>query len=223
MGMSMESRMARVEAMLAALMQERGLAFTPSVERSDDNTANAFSTERENATGNGFIKSENAFSMPILDPIHPDLQQIGQTTPEQMHVHMGEEPMPTVRVGDRELPFPAPRAYQQYVSSFFGGIYLRYPCVDEVDFNARVQRLMTNGTADNNVHFLASCYIVFACCDLLDIVNVVSGSDGPAGAGWFRLADSIIDKRSLPVHNDIDLVQCYLLQVCCVLTVHNIR
>lgn len=199
----MEDRMTRVEAMLEALMQDRGLAFTPSG-----------SIEREDTRHDG-IKMENAFPMPILDPIHPDLQRLGQPSPEQMHVtpHMGSEPMPSVRVGDRELPFPDPARYQQYVCHFFGDVHLRYPCVDEVDFNARVQRLMTRRIAEHNdVHFLALCYLLFACCDVL-LEPVVNENEGPRNADWFQLADSIIDKRSLLLNAGMDLVQCFLFQV----------
>ncbi|KAF2825230.1 hypothetical protein CC86DRAFT_40646 [Ophiobolus disseminans] len=205
-GMSMETRMARVEAMMEALMQERGLAFTPSG-----------SIEREDNASDGF-RSETAFSMPILDPIHPALQQLGQPSPEHglastmpMDPLLGADMMPSVRVGNRNMPFPDPARYQQYVASFFGDVHLRHPCVDEVDFNARVQQLMTNGVAEKtDVHFLALCYLLFACCDVL--LEKSTGSDKPPGLDWFLLADSIIDKQALLGGGDWSLVQCLLFQ-----------
>jgi hypothetical protein len=199
--MSMESRMARLEAMMEALMQERGLSFTPTG-----------STEREDTESEGF-KSQISYPRPIFDPIDPHLQQLGQPSPEPMNADpvMDPDTMPSVRVGDQTLPFPDPARYQQYVASFFGDIHLRYPCVDEVEFNARVQRLMTIRVAEpNDVHFLALCYLLFACCDVLH--EVTSSTDRAPGSDWFQLADSIIDKRSL-LAGDVDLVQCFLFQV----------
>jgi hypothetical protein len=208
-GMSMETRMARVEAMMEALMQERGLSFTPSgsIERGDD-------------ASEGF-RSETTFSMPmpILDPIHPALQQMGHASPEQtlaptipMDPLLGSDMMPSVRVENRNMPFPDPARYQQYVASFFGDVHLRHPCVDEVEFNARVQSLMTSGIAEkNDVHFLALCYLLFACCDVL--LEKSPSSHKPPGSNWYELADSIIDKKALLRGGDWTLIQCLLFQV----------
>jgi len=199
--------MARLEAMMEALMQERGLAFTPSG-----------SIEREDNGSDGF-RSETAFSMPMLDPIHPGLQQLGQPSPEQtlapsvpVDPLLGTDTMPSIRLGNRDMPFPDPARYQQYVASFFGDLHLRHPCVDEVEFNARVQQLMTTRIAEqNDVHFLALCYLLFACCDVL--VETSSRSQKPSGLHWYQLADSIVDKRSLLSGGDVTFVQCLLFQV----------
>lgn len=197
--------MARMEAMMEALMQDRGLSFTPSgsIERDDNTFAR--------------VKSEAAFSMPILDPIHPGLQQLGQLSEQAQDAAMPVDPllssemMPSVRVGDQDLPFPDPARYQQYVASFFGDVHLRHPCVDEVEFNARVQQLMTNGIAEkSDVHFLALCYLLFACCDV--VVEKSPGNDRPPGSSWYQLAEGIIDKTSLSGADWI-LVQCFLFQV----------
>lgn len=209
-GMTMEDRMARIEAMMEALMHERGMSFTPSG-----------NIEREGSEG---FRSDMAFSMPILDPIHPALDQIAQQSPEQMPhpvpagiPAMGSGASAFVRVGNQSVPFPDPAGYQQYVAHFFGDVHLRHPCVDETDFNARTQRVVTSGaTEPNDVHFLALCYVVFACCDavLEATPSTTSNSDKPPGWHWFQLAESIMDKKSSLTHSgDLTLIQYMLFQV----------
>jgi hypothetical protein len=209
-GASIEDRMTRIEAMMEALLQERNMAFTPSG-----------TIEREDSEG---FKSEMAFSMPLLDPIHPALDQIPQQSPELMphatlavHPAMGPHATAFVRAGTENLPFPAPARYQQYVAHFFGDIHLRHPCVSETDFNARAQRVVTNGaTEPSDVHFLAVCYVVFACCDavLETVPMTASGSSKTPGWHWLQLADSIVDKKSaFSGCEDLALIQYLLFRV----------
>jgi hypothetical protein len=211
MTMTMEERMARMEMMMEALANDRGLSFTP-----DGRLA------RDQSVGR---RSETAFTMPILDPIHPALDHMAQQSPEQMQHSLlaettGMEPDATafVRAGNQNVPFPDPARYQQYVAIFFGDVHLRHPCVDEAEFNAHTQRVVTSGTTDSSdIHFLALCYVVFACCDiLLDVVPAAAGDgDRPPGWQWYQLAESIVDKKSLlGGSDDLILVQYLLYQVC---------
>jgi hypothetical protein len=134
----MEDRMARMEAMLELLMQERGLAFPPNG-----------GLEREDSIG---FRSESAFPMPLLDPIHPALEHMTQQSPEQMqHTLLAEDPVfasdasSFVRAGNQNLPFPDSARYKQYVSQFFNDIHPRHPCIHKPDFISRIQRMTTDG------------------------------------------------------------------------------
>lgn len=207
LGMTMESRMARIEAMMEALIQDRGLAFTPSG-----------SIEREESDG---FRSESAFSMPILDPIHPALDSMTQQSPEHMlppPVH--NDSTMHVRAGTRMLPFPEPARYQQYVAHFFADVHPRHPCVYEAEFVARAQRVVTDGaTVTSDVHFLAFCYVVFAYCDAIveTTGQIPSGGNAngkPPGWQWFLLADSLIDEKLLlNVWDDLITIQLFLHKV----------
>jgi hypothetical protein len=66
----MEERMARIENMVEAMAQDRGLVFTPEGRLA-----------REESVG---FRGDMAFPMPMLDPIHPALDQMTQQSPEQM-------------------------------------------------------------------------------------------------------------------------------------------
>jgi len=208
---TMEERMTRVEKMLEALMQERGLGFTPSG-----------SIEREPSIG---FRSETTFSMPLLDPIHPALDQMTQHAPEQMQdallpdaPGMGLDASVYVRAGNQNVPFPDPGRYQQYVAQFFGDVHLHYPCVDENDFNTRVQQLVTHGaTEPTDIHFLALAYVIFACCDVILTKSLVAanGVNKALGWQWYELADSIVDKTLLfGGSEDATLMRYLLFQVC---------
>jgi hypothetical protein len=209
-GLTMEERMARMEAMMEALMHERSMTFPPSA-----------AMEREDSVG---FRSDTAFSMPILDPIHPALDQMAPQSPELMqHPVLASEPIiipgasVLVRAGNQNTPFPDPDRYQQYVAQFFSDIHVRHPCVDEADFNARTQRVVTNGaTEPGDIHFLALCYAVFACCDVVSAIGP-SDDDKPRGWHWVQLADSLVDKKLLlSGSEDLTLIQYLLYQVCIV-------
>ncbi|KAH7070132.1 hypothetical protein FB567DRAFT_598677 [Paraphoma chrysanthemicola] len=202
MGLTMEARMARIEAMMDALMHDRGLAFTPSG-----------SIEREGSDG---FRSESAFSMPILDPIHPALDHMGHPSPDRVlapaalaNAVIRQDATAHVRVGNRLLPFPTPERYQQYVAHFFGHVHPRHPCVDEIDFDAHTQRVVTEGAAGpSDAHFVALCYAIFACCDaVLHLTPSPSGSK-PPGWHWYEIARDIADSNARPGANSgLALVQ----------------
>jgi hypothetical protein len=205
---TMEERMTRVEKMLEALMQERGLGFTP-----------CGSIEREPSVG---FRSDTAFSMPLLDPA---LDQMAQQAPGQTQDSslpdapaMGLDASVYIRAGNQSVPFPDPTRYQQYVAQFFGDVHLHYPCVDENDFNTRVQQLVTHGaTEPTDIRFLALAYVIFACCDVILAKSLVTanGVDKALGWQWYELADSIVDKTLLfSGSDDTTSIRYLLFQVC---------
>jgi hypothetical protein len=190
-GLTMEERMARMEAMLEMLMQERGMTFPPNG-----------GLEREESVG---FRSESAFPLPLLDPIHPALEQMTQHSSEQMqHTLLAEDAAfasdasSFVRAGNQNLPFPDSARYQQYVSQFFIDLFPRHPCIDQADFASRTQRIITDGaTETSDIYFLALCYAIFACCDAVPQMHdaAASSNDKPPGWHWYQLADSLVDAK----------------------------
>lgn len=203
--------MARVEAMMEALMRDRGLTVTPmgSVERDDG------------------VSDAGAFPMPPLDPINPALAFMGQ--PSLFSQEPASQPPATVlgpeasfstesphlvHLGNHAMPFPSPAEYQQYLLSFFTDIHLSHPCIDEADFRSRGEHMLANSAiAPEERHFLALNYIIFACCDVLLNVSPVDPSK-PIGGRWSEIADHLLDKKSLlNGSGDLTLIQCVLFQV----------
>ncbi|KNG50755.1 hypothetical protein TW65_01733 [Stemphylium lycopersici] len=204
--MTMEARMARVEAMMEALMRDRGLTMTPmgSVEREDGAT-------------------DAAFPIPPLDPINPVLAFMGQPplsqdTPNPAHAatagpesSFAAEHPHLIQLANRTMSFPSPPEYQEYLLSFFNDIHLSHPCIDETEFRSRGEHVLASPVIQpGDRQFLALNYIVFACCDVL--LNVSPASHGkPAGWAWLEMADELLDKKSLLSGNgDLTLIQCAL-------------
>jgi hypothetical protein len=210
----MEARMARVEAMMEALMRDRGLTMTPmgSVERED--------------SGNDGFQDEPAFPMPPLDPINPALAFMGPpslfsqdaSNPVQSPISAPGPPFDSeprvVHVGNRTMPFPGPAEYQQYLLSFFTDVHLSHPCIDEADFRTRGEHVLSNNVVQpRDNHFLALNYVIFACCDVL-LNTALADARKPAGWRWSEAADDLLDKKSLlNGGGDLTLIQCVLFQV----------
>lgn len=213
-GMTMEARMARVEAMMEALMRDRGLTMTPMG-----------SVERDDGASDGF-RGDAAFPIPPLDPINPALAFMGQPAlfsqelANSAHATMSgpesaltAEPPHLVQLGNRTMAFPSPPKYQQYLLSFFTDIHLSHPCVDEADFRTRSEHMLANSVIQpSERHFLALNYLIFACCDVQ--LNVSPTNTHKPGWRWSELADELLDKKSLLGGNgDLTLIQCMLFQV----------
>lgn len=192
----METRMARIETMMEALLQDRGMTMTP-----------LGSIEREESGSDGF-RSENAFALPLLDPINPALAHMGQSAvPEDpmdwRRLASPHEPRTTgtesssiINLDGRTLPFPTLQEYHQYMRSFFCDIHLRYPCIEEDEFLARGERMVTERTAQTSeILFLALNYTIFAVCDVLS--NVLSPDGRPRGWHWFQVSNDLVDKKAL--------------------------
>jgi hypothetical protein len=208
--------MARVEAMMEALMRDRGLTMTPMG-----------SIERDDSGSDGF-RGDPAFSMPPLDPINPALVFLGQqpmfpqepSNPTPAPVQSSGPPFDNteqphlVQLGNRTLPFPGPEEYQQYLLSFFTDIHLSHPCIDEADFRSHSEHMLASTIiSPSESHFLALNYTIFACCDVLLSVAPTDGSK-PRGWRWFELADHVLDKKSLlSGTGGLVLIQCVFYQV----------
>ena len=207
--------MARIEAMMEALMRDRGLTMTPmgSIERED--------------SGNDGFRDEPGFAMPPLDPINPALAFMGQpslfsqdaSNPTQSLMPAPGSPFGTeqsriVHVGNRTMPFPAPAEYQQYLLSFFTDVHLSHPCIDEADFRTRGEHMLSNNVVQpRDNHFLALNYIIFASCDAL-LNTAPADISKPVGWRWSEAADDLLDKKSLlNGDGDLTLIQCVLFQV----------
>lgn len=208
--------MARVEAMMEALMRDRGLTVTPMG-----------SVERDDGASDGFRGGDTAFPIPPLDPINPALAFMGQpslfsqessnqtsSTLSGPEASFTAEPPHLVHLGNQAMPFPSPAEYQQYLLSFFTDIHLSYPCIDEADFRNRSEHMLADpAIPPEERHFLALNYIIFACCDVLLNVSPVDASK-PTGGRWSEIADHLLDKKSLLSGNgDLTLIQCVLFQV----------
>ena len=206
--------MARVEAMMEALMRDRGLTMTPMG-----------SVEREDGGSEGF-RGDSSFLIPPLDPINPALAFMGQPslsqdTPNPAHSAIpgpessfSAEPPHLIQLENRTMPFPSPLEYQQYLLSFFNDIHLSHPCIDETEFRSRSEHVLASPVIQpGERHFLALNYIIFACCDVLLNVSIAHVSK-PAGWAWSEMADELLDKKSLLSGNgDLTLIQCVLFQV----------
>ncbi|KAH6865478.1 hypothetical protein BKA58DRAFT_222095 [Alternaria rosae] len=208
-GMTMESRMARIEAMMEALMRDRGLTMTPmgSVER-EENGSDAF-------------RGDAVLPVPPLDPINPALAFMGQPslfTQESADSANPDAGSPIntehlIQVGNRKVPFPSSADYQQYLASFFTDIHLSHPCIDEPEFRNRSQHMLASTTiSSEDCEFLALNYTIFACCDvLLNVAPIDTGK--PKGWRWLEMADELVDKRSLlSGSGDLTMMQCALFQ-----------
>lgn len=209
-GMTMEARMARIEAMMEALMRDRGLTMTPmgSVEREEN--------------GSDTFRGDAALPVPPLDPINPALAFMGQ--PSLFSQESADPANPgagspintehLIQVGNKKVPFPSPADYQQYLASFFTDIHLSHPCIDEPEFRSRSQHMLASTTVSSeDREFLALNYTIFACCDvLLNVALIDTGK--PKGWRWLEMADEIVDKRSLlSGGGDLTMMQCALFQV----------
>ncbi|CAO2658386.1 Nn.00g061090.m01.CDS01 [Neocucurbitaria sp. VM-36] len=215
LGLSMESRMARIETMMEALIHERGMTMTPmgSIER-DEN-------------GSDGLRSEAAFALPLLDPINPALAQMEQQSdmqyesPDWRHPlsqfedrSNNAEPPVAIRLGSRSLSFPGPTEYRKYMDKFFYGIHLLHPCIRESEFRAFGERTLATGDVQSGDRFsLALSYIIFACCDVLLATSSRSLNGKPEGWHWFQRADDLVDKKTLlTCAGNLALIQLLLFQ-----------
>lgn len=211
----MERRMARIEAMMEALMQERGITQTP-----------IGSIEREEAFNEGY-RGSSVHPLPFLDPINPALTQMDPGQDVRYGSHDWTQPSPTqlqaltasdphvpaeaVRVGNRTLSFPGPDQYRQYLTTFFSDLHFRHPCINEDHFRSLGGDLLGSGIIQpEDTFLLALHYIIFACCDILVEPLPSDPASKPGGWNWYLLADSLYEK-SLLFDGPCDLLLLQLL------------
>ncbi|UPX20508.1 uncharacterized protein EKO05_0010738 [Ascochyta rabiei] len=204
LGLSMEARMARVEAMMEAFLQDRATTATPNA-----------SMERAESASD-LAMSMSSMSLPILDAINPALTLLGQP-PQTAYVHPSStsaiDPLlgadiTTLRLGSRTLVFPTPTAYQRYVDSFFRELQCFHPCVDEQVFRLRSENVLAKTEVhQDDVCFLALNYIIFAWHDASTETTGPSHVNKPAGWHWLQLADDVVGSRQLYGQGDVSLAQ----------------
>ncbi|KAJ4982653.1 fungal specific transcription factor domain-containing protein [Stagonosporopsis vannaccii] len=202
-GLSMEARMARIEAMMETLLQERSLYSMSSA-----------SAGRDDSGG------DLPMPMSISDPINPALSFLDQS-PHVVHPQDAIDPLldtetTSIRVGSQSFVFPAPATYQNYIDNFFRETQLFHPCIDEHLFRARSAKMLSGADIHpDNACFLALNYVVFALRVVLtEIVPPESDHKLPGLPGWhwLLLADDVIGKRQLYGQGDISLAQFLLFK-----------
>ena len=204
-GLSMEARMARVEAMMEMLLQDRAMTMTPSG-----------SIEREEAG------RDMAMSIPLLDPINPALTLLDQplqSGPSQDDMTSAIDPhlstdTTTLRVGNRNFAFPTLNVYQNYITSFFQELQSLHPCVDEHFFRVRSDHMLAKSEVhSDDVCFLGLNYIIFAWRDILSRDKAPTSSGTRPGWHWLQLADDVVGTRQLHGQGDQSLAHFLLYKV----------
>lgn len=201
LGLSMEARMARIESMMEALLQERAMYITPPAGlRHDDNG------------------SDIAMSMSMGDSVNPALPFLDHP-PQDAPLQSAIDPLlgtdtATVRLATHSLRFPGRAIYESYITAFFNEFHSYYPCVDEQRFRSRSQRIL----AVPEVHpddacFLALNYIIFALHAVSNNTVAPDRQSKPPGWHWLQHADEIVGKRDLIGHGDLSLAQFLLFKV----------
>jgi hypothetical protein len=202
LGLSMEARMARVESMMEALLQERALYASPhrSMERDDSG-------------------SDMAMSMPMLDLMSPRSTLPNQVAPQLLHSQDAIDPLlgtntSSLRMGSQTVIFPAPNVYQDYIDSFFRELQIFHPCVDEQLFRTRSEGMLAAAEVlPSDVCFLGLNYIIFALCAASFEANRPVCDNTPDGWHWLQLADDVVGKRQLYGQGDISLAHYLVLKV----------
>ena len=214
-GSSIEARMARMESMMEALIQERGIATTPRG-----------SIEREDAFIDGF-HGDTALHPPIeafsanlaavrqqlgFPPESPESrirQSISAASPSN-----SAEPMYTIRVGPRNFAFPSPGDYQKYIDFFFSSMTPYYPCVNETEFRMLGESVLATRVVNAaEISFLALNYIIFSCADIMVDTTSLGAITKPAGWQWYQLADQLVGKRKVSGQGDLVLIQFLIWEV----------
>ncbi|KAL1610215.1 hypothetical protein SLS60_001880 [Paraconiothyrium brasiliense] len=165
LGLSIEARMARVEAMMESLMLERGMTVTPRISMERD----AAASERLHADFLMQIAGEASSFPPIAEG---DLdfesgpgrirQSIAAVSPSNI-----ADSAATLRVGTKTFAFPNPTEYQSYLDVFFDDIAPYYPCINELEFRISSEKMLSAPVLQaHHVSLLALNYIVFACSDI---------------------------------------------------------
>ena len=161
MAVSMEARMARIEGMMEALVQDRGITI-PSREIVD----------QIHPPSDGFSGSDSNFDPALLtlgQPLGPLHSAPGPHSAQPMPNQTEEGPdTKTVHAGGRCYAFPNLPDYREYLDSFFEYVVSFHPCIDEEKFRAgSLRALYTSSTLDSEINTLGLHFIAFACVDII--------------------------------------------------------
>jgi hypothetical protein len=219
----MEVRMARIEGMMEALIQDRGITTSLTPRRSLEP-----SLEREDALNNEGYQADTGLQPPIetfsanLAPVRQQLGFLADSPEPQRSAPSMAVPTPlsnadptsTIRVGSRVLSFPSPADYQRYLDYFFADAHWLYPCINEVEFRLRSEQMLAARVVHaNDICFLGLNYVIFASMDALTDTTPPEISRPPPGWHWFLLSDEVIGKRKLTGRGDLSLIQFLIWSV----------
>jgi hypothetical protein len=206
----MEARMARIEAMMEALVQERGIAFTPRT-----------SIEREPSPQDGYHHDIDAFAANLVpvsnqaDFAHDHAESRPQHTIPG-HTTPSAHSSTTIHIEERNmyLQFPNPAGYQQYLEYFFAEVNPWHPCVIEDDFRKRSEEMMLLPSVPiTEINFVALNYLIFACVDILTGRTFPEENSKPPGWHWYQTAQGLVGERKLSGSGDLSLIQVVILEV----------
>lgn len=141
---------------------------------------------------------------------HVSTTSPAQPSPEAFSTPNGgftSQRLSTIRVGSRKLPFPSEDDYRRYIEFFFDDINACHPCVNEADFRARSEKLLTIAGPNIDTHLLALNYSIFACTDILVDMSPNDQMRQPPGWQWFLAADSLVGKRKFGGRASMTLIQ----------------
>lgn len=199
LGPSMEARMARIESLMEALLQERAIYTTSPAGLHHDDNGSDFAMSMS-------IGDSSCMDRPPQDPPPPPLQN-------------AIDPLlvtdtANIRVGNRSFILPDSATYQTYITTFFHEIHGYYPCIDEQQFRDRSQRVLAAPEVHtDDVCFLALHYVMFALHAVSNNTTAPDRQSKPPGWHWLQIADNIVGRRQLTGHGDLSLAQCLLFKV----------
>lgn len=206
--------MARIEGMMEALIQDRGIGLTPrgSMER-DESISDGFHTD------SGYPAPMEAYAANLV-PVRPQ-HGFAHDSPDLRPRHSISRPSPpssdqpgTIRVGGHQVAFPSPSDYRKYLDYFFADINPAHPCVNEAEFRTRSEQMLVSTIIHiSEIGFLALNYIIFACIDILVDTTPPGVTSKPAGWLWFQIADDLVGKRKLSGRGDLSLIQFLIYEV----------
>lgn len=213
--------MARIEGMMEALIQDRGVASTPrdSIDR-EDTASDSFQGEsifdaRLETLGAAAAASRQQFGFQQDFPEARTRHSISDGT-----LSSQSKTIP-VRIGSKELSFPADSDYQKYISYFFADLNPYLPCVNEAQFRSQSEYMLaSDDIPQSHLSSLALNYIIFACVDVMtDPTPTRTGIDlpeanaKPPGWQWIEVADELIGQRAMDSRGDVRLVQILIWKV----------
>ncbi|KAF2009504.1 hypothetical protein BU24DRAFT_76108 [Aaosphaeria arxii CBS 175.79] len=213
LGLSMEARMARIEGMMEALIQDRSVMLSPrgSMEREDT----ASDSLRGDATFDIRMETFGAISNTARQKLKlsndsPELQvrqPVPATSPPQ------QEGRSTIRTGTKDRTFPTLTDYQRYIDFFFSSVNPYLPCINEAEFRAHSEQMLSSvDIPERSMCLLALNYVIFACVDILLQMldtgsNVPGGDSNTAGWHWFQIAEEVLGNRPKTGRGRMVLVQ----------------
>ena len=114
----------------------------------------------------------------------------------------------TIQFASRTLPFVSSVEHDDYLHFFFHDINPCHSCVNEADFQTKVAHLRSGpAVTKDNLSFLALNYIIFACADVLQNIELNQSEATTPGWSWYLAADGIIGKLKVSGSVDVSLIQ----------------